>query len=59
MATHYLFDPDFCNVASGREKSVVEKNVQDMRHHIWNEAKQQPSSFEDLNNWLEVRCRTP
>jgi transposase len=29
MASHYLFDPDFCNVASGWEKGVVEKNVQD------------------------------
>ena len=27
MASHYLFDPDFCNVASGWEKGVVEKNV--------------------------------
>ncbi|MDD2180732.1 hypothetical protein OIN59_25220, partial [Acidovorax sp. D2M1] len=29
MCSHYLFDPDFCNVASGWEKGVVEKNVQD------------------------------
>jgi hypothetical protein len=58
MTAHYLFDPDFCNVASGWEKGVVEKNVQDMRRHIWNEAKQQQfSSFEELNNWLEARCR--
>jgi len=58
MTAHYLFDPDFCNVASGWEKGVVEKNVQDMRRRIWNEAKQQPfSSFDDLNHWLEVRCR--
>ena len=58
MTAHYLFDPDFCNVASGWEKGVVEKNVQDMRRHLWNEAKQQPfSSFDDLNQWLETRCR--
>ena len=31
MASHYLFDPDFCNVACGWEKGVVEKNVQDSR----------------------------
>ena len=56
MTAHYLFDPDFCNVASGWEKGVVEKNVQDMRRRIWNEAKQQPfSSFDELNDWLEVR----
>ena len=59
MTAHYLFDPDFCNVASGWEKGVVEKNVQDMRRHIWHEAKQQQfSSFEELNCWLEARCRT-
>ena len=40
MTAHYLFDPDFCNVASGWEKGIVEKNVQDMRRRIWNEAKQ-------------------
>jgi len=27
MAAHYLFEPDFCNVAAGREKGVVEKNM--------------------------------
>lgn len=58
MTAHYLFDPDFCNVASGWEKGVVEKNVQDMRRRIWSEAKQQPfGSFDDLNKWLEARCR--
>ena len=58
MTAHYLFDPDFCNVASGWEKGIVEKNVQDMRRRIWNEAKQlQLSSFEELNIWLEARCR--
>jgi hypothetical protein len=35
MCAHYLFDPDFCNVASGWEKGVVEKNVQDSRRQIW------------------------
>ena len=33
MCAHYLFDADFCNVASGWEKGVVEKNVQDSRRH--------------------------
>ena len=59
MTAHYLFDPDFCNVASGWEKGIVEKNVQDTRRRIWIEAKQQQfSSFEELNIWLEVRCRS-
>ncbi len=29
MASHYLFEPEFCNPASGWEKGQVEKNVQD------------------------------
>ena len=39
MCAHYLFDPDFCNVASGWEKGVVEKNVQDAQRRIWLAAK--------------------
>jgi transposase len=35
MASHYLFDADFCNVASGWEKGQIEKNVQDSRRRIW------------------------
>jgi transposase len=45
MCAHYLFDADFCNVASGWEKGVVEKNVQDSRRRIWLDAQgtfQQP-----------------
>ena len=29
MCAHYLFDADFCNVASGWEKGIVEKNGED------------------------------
>lgn len=59
MASHYLFDPDFCNVASGWEKGVVEKNVQDSRQRIWHDAgKERFSSFVELNAWLLLRCRT-
>ena len=58
MASHYLFDPDFCNVASGWEKGVVEKNVQDSRRRIWQDAqKERFSSFTELNLWLLARCR--
>ncbi|WP_428508790.1 IS21 family transposase [Roseateles sp.] len=58
MCAHYLFDPDFCNVASGWEKGVVEKNVQDSRRRIWIDAAQQRfSSFTELNVWLAARCR--
>ena len=35
----YLFDPDFCNRASGWEKGRVEKDVQDSRRRIWVEGK--------------------
>jgi len=58
MTAHYLFDPDFCNVASGWEKGVVEKNVQDARRRVWMDAKQQCfRSFGEINTWLEARCR--
>lgn len=58
MCAHYLFDPDFCNVASGWEKGVVEKNVQDSRRRIWLDAQnRQFSCLADLNAWLSERCR--
>jgi transposase len=55
MASHYLYEPDFCNPASGWEKGQVEKNVQDARRRFW----QPLPSFPDrsaLNAWLEERC---
>jgi len=59
MCNHYLFDPDFCNVASGWEKGVVEKNVQDSRRRIWIEAcERRFGSFVELNAWLAERCRS-
>jgi len=58
MVAHYIFDADFCNVASGWEKGIVEKNVQDARRRIWIEARQEKfSTFDELNVWLEARCR--
>ena len=41
MAAHYLFEPDFCNVAAGWEKGRVEKGVQDARRRIWQNAQQE------------------
>ena len=59
MCSHYLFDADFCNVASGWEKGVVEKNVQDSRRRIWIEAASRRfGSFAELNAWLGERCRS-
>jgi transposase len=59
MCAHYLLDADFCNVASGWEKGVVEKNVQDSRRRIWLDAQNiKFSSFTELNAWLGERCRS-
>ena len=58
MTSHYLFEPEFCNVASGWEKGIVEKNVQDRRREIWREAAEQRwPGLEALNTWLAERCR--
>ena len=58
MCAHYLFDADFCNVAPGWEKGVVEKNVQDSRRRIWIEAgKRRFGSITELNAWPGARCR--
>jgi transposase len=55
MVSHYLFDAEFCNPASGWEKGQIEKNVQDARHRIWNKL---PAfgSLHELNDWLHQRC---
>ena len=58
MTAYYLFDPEFCNVASGWEKGQVEKNVQDCRRRIWDQARQLNfSTLEELNRWLEQCCK--
>jgi hypothetical protein len=55
MTSHYLFDAEFCNPASGWEKGQIEKNVRDSRHRIWHKV---PSfeSLDALNNWLDKEC---
>jgi hypothetical protein len=56
LCSHYLFDADFCNVASGWEKGVVEKNVQASRRRIWQDAaKERFGAFAELNAWLLAR----
>jgi transposase len=56
LVSHYLFEAEFCNPASGWEKGQVEKNVRDARHRLW-----QPTpvhaSLGELNDWLEQRCQ--
>jgi len=55
MASHYLFEAEFCNPAAGWEKGQIEKTVQDSRHRLWQGA---PAfaTLEALNRWLEERC---
>ena len=55
MANHYVFEPEFCNPASGWEKGQVEKNVQDARHRLWQPMPDFPD-LAALNDWLERRC---
>jgi transposase len=58
MCSHYLFEPEFCNPASGWEKGVVEKNVQDRRRQVWREAAERRwPDLAALNTWLADRCR--
>jgi transposase len=58
MCAHYLIDADFCNVAAGWEKGRVEKDVQDNRRGIWQDAlAERFAGFADLNAWLAARCK--
>jgi hypothetical protein len=56
MVSHFLFEAEFCNPASGWEKGQIEKNVQDVRHRLWQPVPNFPS-LEALNDWLEKQCR--
>ena len=38
MVSHFLFEAEFCNPASGWEKGQIEKNVQDARHRLCSDA---------------------
>jgi len=57
MVSHYLYEAEFCNPAAGWEKGQVEKGVRDARHRIWHGA---PTftSLDELNAWLETRCKS-
>lgn len=56
MASHFLFEAEFCTPGAGWEKGQVEKNVRDARPRLFHDA---PgfAGFRDLNPWLEQRCR--
>jgi hypothetical protein len=55
MANHDVFEPEFCNPASGWEKGQVEKNVRGSRHQILQAMPDFPD-IAALNDWLEQRC---
>ena len=55
MASHYVFEPEFCNPAAGWEKGQVEKNVQDARNRMW-QVMPVFKDLDELNQWLEDRC---
>ncbi len=55
MASHYVYEPAFCNPAAGWEKGQVEKNIQDSRHRLWQPMPDFPD-LTALNAWLEQRC---
>lgn len=55
MVSHYLFDAQFCNPASGWEKGQIEKSVQESRRRIWQRLPHF-SSLEALNDWLADEC---
>ncbi len=57
MVSHYLFEPEFCNPASGWEKGQIEKAVLDARHGLWYDVPNF-ASLQELNHWLEQRCQT-
>jgi len=56
MVSHFMFEAEFCNPASGWEKGQIEKNVRDARYRLWHEA---PGfkDLDELNIWLEQRCK--
>jgi len=55
MVSHYLYEAEFCNPASGWEKGQVEKNVLDSRRRIW-QCTPEFRSLVELNTWLRQRC---
>lgn len=55
MVSHYLFEAEFCNPASGWEKGQIEKNVLDSRRRIWQGAPPF-KTLAALNQWLHQRC---
>lgn len=54
MASHYAFEPERCNPASGQKTGQVEKNVRDERNRLV-QVMLAFKPLEELNPWLEDR----
>ncbi len=60
MASHFLFEAEFCNPASGWEKGQVEKNVRDARHRLWLHISDRPGhSFRSELDMQDGSTSTP
>ena len=55
MASHYVFETEFCNPAADWEKGQVEKNIRDARSRLW-QVMPIFTDLAELNQWLEERC---
>jgi hypothetical protein len=55
MASHYLFEPEFCNPASGWEKGQVENLVGTIRDLLFR-PKPKGKTLDELNAWLVDQC---
>ena len=51
MVSHFLFEAEFCNPASGWEKGQIEKNVQDARHRLWQPMPNSPLWRRSTTGW--------
>lgn len=55
MCSHYLFEPDFCNPASGWEKGQVENQVGLVRRRFFT-PRPKFKDLAELNAWLADQC---
>lgn len=54
---HHGFDSQFCNVAKGNEKGIVEGLARYIKAHAFTPVPEF-ASIDALNEWLEARCQT-
>ena len=57
MTSHYLFEAEFCNPASGWEKGCRSRRTSRMRVTASGKPCPRSESLGALNGWLEERCR--